>query len=123
MTKRVDQPFDEAVWDEFCSNLQKTGRLVLANTPSEGLDKAEGFRYLARLTHHALARFIETPQPLRPEFDYRSPKIGGDNPDYLYGSATISGQYDYRIRGQVNDAFNIGIGSYYGGLGSGSGLL
>ena len=116
-------PFDEKSWDEFCASLQEAGQQILANTPNDGLDKAEGFRYLARLTHHSLARFIEKPQPLRPIFSYNAPKIGGDNPDYLYGSATISGRYEYIIRGKINDAFNIGIGSYYGGLGSGKGLL
>jgi len=115
--------FDEKSWDEFCSNLQQAGQQILNNTPDDDLDKAEGYRYLARLTHSALGRFIESPQPLRPSFSYNSPKIGGDNPDYLYGSATISGQYDYIIRGKVNDAFNVGIGSYYGGLGAGKGLL
>lgn len=115
--------FDEKVWDDFCASLQQAGKIILANTPDDGLDKTEGFRYLARLTHHALARFIENPQPLRPSFSYNTPKIGGDNPDYLYGGATISGSHDYIIHGNINRAFNVGIGSYYGGLGSGKGLL
>lgn len=123
MSKDTNNKFSEATWDEFCSQLQQTGGKILANAPSDGLDKTEGFRYLARLTQHALDRFIEKPQPLRPKFKYNSPKIGGDNPDYLYGSATISGHHSYIIQGQVRDAFNLGIGSYYGGLGSGKGLL
>lgn len=115
-------PFDPAAWDEFCNTLQQTGRQILANTPDDGLDQTEGFRYLARLTQAGLARFIERSDPLKPAFNYNSPRIGGDNPDFLYGSASISGQYAYRIRGNREQAFNVGIGSYYGGLGAGKGL-
>ena len=115
-------PFDPASWDEFCNTLQQTGQQILANSPDNGLDQTEGFRYLARLTQAGLARFIERSDPLKPVFNYNSPRIGGDNPDFLYGSATISGQYDYRIRGKRQQAFNVGIGSYHGGLGAGKGL-
>lgn len=117
-----DSFFDPASWDEFCETLQQTGKQILANTPDRGLDQTEGFRYLARLTQAGLARFIERSNPLEPSFNYNAPRIGGDNPDFLYGSASINAQHDYRIHGNRNEAFNVGIGSYHGGLGAGKGL-
>lgn len=116
------QSFDPAAWDEFCDTLKATGQQILANTPDDGLDQTEGYRYLARLTHSALGRFVDKPQALRPKVTYNSPRIGGDNPDFVYGSCSITGSQAYRIFGNRKDAYNIGIGSYYGGLGSGKGL-
>ena len=114
--------FDPAEWDAFCDGLKKTGQQIMAHTPDNGLDQTEGFRYLARLTQHALGRFVERGNPLAPQFDYNAPRIGGDNPDFVYASASIRGGHRYCIRGRREQAFNIGFGSYYGGLGSGQGL-
>ncbi|MCZ6830166.1 MAG: DUF1214 domain-containing protein [Gammaproteobacteria bacterium] len=118
-----DDIFDDSSWNEFCDNLKNVGQQILRNAPDSELDTAEGFRYLARITSHALGRFVERPNPLRPQISYISPRIGGDNPDFLYGSCTISGEHDYVLRGNREQAYNVGIGSYYGGLGSGKGLL
>ena len=117
-----EEVFDNSSWNAFCDQLRGAGEQILANAPTDNLDRAEGFRYLARLTSHALGRYTERPNPLRPQFDYRAPRIGGDNPDFLYGSASITGAREYVIRGNRQQAFNVGFGSYYGGLGSGKGL-
>ncbi|MEM1140999.1 MAG: hypothetical protein AAGI88_00290 [Pseudomonadota bacterium] len=117
-----DQAFKPESWDEFCDQLKQLGQTIVANSPDQGLDQTEGFRYLARLTQNALGRFTERPNPLRPAINYGSPRIGGDNPDFIYGSIAVRGGQRYRIRGNRRDAFNIGFGSYYGGLGSGKGL-
>ncbi len=114
--------FDDSSWNAFCDQLRAAGKQILEHAPADNLDRAEGFRYLSRLTSHALGRFSERPNPMRPSISYSSPRIGGDNPDFLYGSCTISGQQEYLIRGHRHEAFNIGIGSYYGGLGAGKGL-
>ncbi|MEH6593798.1 MAG: DUF1214 domain-containing protein [Halioglobus sp.] len=118
-----DELFSERSWNEFCDNLRDAGQQIMAAAPDSELDRVEGIRYLARLTSHALGRFTERPDPSNPEISYRSPRIGGDNPDFLYGSCTISGEHDYILRGNREQAFNVGIGSYYGGLGAGKGLL
>jgi len=115
--------FDNSSWNAFCDQLRDAGEQILANAPDSELDRVEGFRYLARLTSHALGRFSERPNPARPEISYNAPRIGGDNPDFLYGSCTIRGEHDYVLRGNREQAYNVGIGSYYGGLGSGKGLL
>lgn len=116
------EPPAAAAWNELCQTLQSAGQRILAHAPQDALDQAEGYRYLARLTRHALRQFIETPQPLRPVFDFEAPKIGGDNPDFVYCTARISGAHDYRIEGHRRDCHNLGIGSYSGGLGTGAGL-
>ena len=38
-------------WDAFCDTLKSAGQTILAEgQPSAQLDRAEGFRYLSRLT-------------------------------------------------------------------------
>jgi hypothetical protein len=111
-----------AVWEEFCDALKRSGELVLENGRDETFERAEGYRYLARVTRHALKSFIDPPDPARPCFDHDTPRIAGDNPDFRYGTCAVNGAWDYRIRGRRNDAFDIGIGSYYGGLGTKQGL-
>ena len=115
-----EELFDDSSWNAFCDQLRSAGQQILEQAPEDNLDRAEGFRYLARLTSHALGRFTERPNPTRPAISYVSPRIGGDNPDFLYGSCTVSGKHQYLIRGRRQQAFNIGIGVYYGGLGSGA---
>ncbi len=118
----LDKVRSGVVWEEFCDALKQSGQLVLDNGRDDPLERAEGFRYLARMTRHALKTFIDRPDPERPHFDFDSPRIGGDNPDFRYGSCAVKGRWDYRIRGRRNDASDIGIGSYYGGLGTKDGL-
>lgn len=118
----LDKVRSGEIWQEFCDALKQSGQLVLDNGRDEPLERAEGFRYLARITRHALKSLIDRPDPARPCFDFDTPRIGGDNPDFRYGTCAVKGRWDYRIRGRRNDAFDIGIGSYYGGLGTREGL-
>ena len=91
-------------WEDFCDALKGAGQTILADdSPSNSLDRAEGFRYLSRLTRAALETFVEYADPLAPELHrpvHETAKIGADNPDNHYQHASISGRYDYRIRGQ-----------------------
>ena len=119
----MDEPLlDASSWNAFCDQLRQAGQQILENAPDSNLDRAEGFRYLSRLTANALGRFSERPDPLRPQISYQPVRIGGDNPDFLYGSCSVSGTRQYLIRGHRQQAFNVGIGAYFGGLGSGQGL-
>ena len=122
MSNRNNELFEPMIWKNFCDQLDKTGNFIIENSPSDSLNLSEGYRYLARLVNYSLGKFIETPNLAKPIIDYNSPKIGGDNPDFLYGQCAISGKLDYRISGVKNDAFNINFGSYFGGLGSDTGL-
>jgi hypothetical protein len=71
-------------------------------TPATELDRAEGWRYLSRLTRVGLEMMLEFGNPDFPVFyqaSNTSIKIGGDNPDNVYWNATIAGDRDYRLRG------------------------
>ena len=122
MSDASEDLFDPINWDDYCNQLLKIGNEIIKNSPENALDRVEGYRYLARLVNYSLSKFLDPPNIERPIIDYNSPRIGGDNPDFLYGQILISGSNDYRIHGNKNDAFNISFGSYYGGLGSDKGL-
>src|SRR5262245_35058788 len=90
-------------WEEFCDTLKSAGKTILAEgSPSSALDRAEGFRYLSRLTRAALETFVEYADPLAPVLHrpvHETAKIGADNPDNYYQHATLSGAHEYRITG------------------------
>jgi hypothetical protein len=91
------------VWEEFCDRLKEAGQIVLRpETPSGELDRAEGWRYLSRLTRMALEVCFENSDPDFPtllNIPNATAKVGADNPDNLYLTASISGDREYRLRG------------------------
>lgn len=110
-------------WAEFCDALKAAGDLVLSHSaPDDPLERAEGFRYLSRLARGGLEAFVENADPrfprLRPLPD--QVKIGADNPDNHYQSASISGRYDYRLRGRRGTVNYLGFGAYSGNYGQGT---
>lgn len=122
MTDAVEKVISGESWVEFCDMLKSAGQLVLENSADDELERAEGFRYLARLLAGALNDGID-PVPLNPpQLNYRKTRIGADNPDFKYGSIRISGKAIYRISGKKNDAYNFNIGAFHGSLGSSQGL-
>jgi hypothetical protein len=109
---------DEAVrtgraWSEFCRALERAGQVVLADAaPDAQLDRAEGFRYLSRLTREMLYSCVDNADPDRPRFhELDLVKIGADNPDNVYLSATIRGDRQYRITGRRGTIAYFSIGS------------
>jgi hypothetical protein len=90
-------------WEEFCDCLKAAGQTILRpETPATEIDRAEGFRYLTRLTRAALERMMEFADPDFPVFyalSHETIKIGSDNPDNTYRNCIISGDRDYRITG------------------------
>ena len=111
-----------AVWDEFCERLKRAGRLVIEAAPDDAFDRAEGLRYVGRIARYGLDSFIERSDPASPAVTSGLPKLGGDNPDYLYASAPLSGAHEYVLRGNLGDARYVGIGSYTGDVGTAEGL-
>jgi len=106
-----DNPQDEsfrAAWDAFCDELKEAGELVFRDTaPSADIDRAKGFRLLARNIALGLQFHLENADPLCPELlHYFDPlrKQGGDNADALYVGAPINGTSNYRISGQRGSA-------------------
>ena len=94
MTSSADDAvLSGAAWREFCSALADAGDVVLRDSaPGTVLDRAEGFRYLARLTRNALYATLENSDPDRPRMQGLDlVKIGADNPDNVYHSAPVRG--------------------------------
>jgi hypothetical protein len=99
----VDRIMSGKSWEDFCDTLKSAGQTILAEgSPDAPLDRAEGFRYLSRLTRAALETFLEYADPLAPVLHrpvHETAKIGADNPDNYYQHATLSGEHEYRITG------------------------
>ena len=90
-------------WEQFCDQLKDVGRVVLRpETPCTEIDRAEGWRYLARLTRMALEVCFENSDPDFPtllNIPHATAKAGADNPDNLYFTAPIRGGREYRLQG------------------------
>jgi hypothetical protein len=113
---------DGRSWADFCDTLKSAGDVILRDSsPSDPFERAEGFRYLSRLTRVALESYIEFADPMAPVLrrpSHETVKIGADNPDNRYQSAAISGAHDYRITGTRNTVHYLGLGTYVGNYGS-----
>ncbi|MEM1110452.1 MAG: DUF1214 domain-containing protein [Pseudomonadota bacterium] len=106
-----DNPNDEklkASWDSFCDDLKSASELVFRDsTPASDIDRAKGFRLLARNIALGLQFNLENNDPDFPELlHYFDPlrKQGGDNTDALYVGAPINGEHTYRISGKRGTA-------------------
>jgi hypothetical protein len=110
-------------WSDFCDNLKRAGEEIHAGAPDDDFDRAEGYRYLARLTQHFLRSSLEESDPAKAILSTTSPKIGLDNPDYVYAGARLSPKYTYRLSGEMNDAALLSIGIFSGSLGTPKGLI
>jgi len=108
-------------WEEFCDTIKMAGYLILKNSPDDPLTRAEGFRYLSRLTRIALEAFLEYDDPLAPVLFrpvHETVKMGADNPDNFYQWASISGNYEYILKGNRGTVHYLGIGTYTGHYGT-----
>ncbi len=110
-------------WAEFCDTIKAAGQVILAEGhPETALERAEGFRYLSRLTRAALEAFVEHADPLAPTLFrpvHETIKMGADNPDNYYQWAALSGAEAYRIRGKRGSIHYLGFGTYAGFYGGG----
>ena len=90
-------------WAEFCDRLKDAGQVILRpEAPATEINRAEGWRYLSRLTRVALEMMLEHADTDFPSFysaSHPTAKIGADNPDNLYFNATVTGDREYRLRG------------------------
>lgn len=118
----ADRIMSGATWADFCDTLKRAGDVVLREgSPQDPFDRAEGFRYLSRLTRVALESYIEFADPSAPVLRrpaHETVKIGADNPDNHYQSAAISGQHEYRLWGTRGTIYYLGFGTYAGRYGS-----
>ena len=109
-------------WEEFCDLLRAAGKRIIDETsPADPFDRAEGYRYLSRLTRAALETFLEGADPLAPELRrtaHETIKMGADNPDNYYMSAPIRGRHEYRITGTRGTVHYLGFGTQAGNYGA-----
>ncbi|RAS66022.1 uncharacterized protein DUF1214 [Lentzea atacamensis] len=103
----------DQAWSQFCRALEKAGEVICADgAPDTPLDRAEGYRYLARLTREMLYSCLDNADPDFPRFHQLDlVKIGADNPDNVYLSANIRGDRTYRITGTRGSIAYFSIGS------------
>jgi hypothetical protein len=117
-SKAADRVQSGQVWFDFCDELKKAGEVILRDrSPSDPLDRAEGWRYLSRLTRLALEQSVEHNDPMAPTFyrlSHETAKIGADNPDAYYQNAIIDGRHDYKITGTRGAVEYLGMGTYSG---------
>jgi hypothetical protein len=113
---------DGRTWEEFCDSLKAAGSVILGDgSPQDPFDRAEGFRYLARLTRAGLESFLECADPLAPELRcvaHETVKMGADNPDNYYQSAPVNGKCEYKISGTRGTVHYLGFGSQAGNYGA-----
>ncbi|MBQ76960.1 MAG: hypothetical protein CL692_00105 [Cellvibrionales bacterium] len=109
-------------WNEFCDLLKAAGQFVIDNSVEDELERSEGFRYLARLLASSLQDSVEPPSLTPPTIQYRTTRIGADNPDFVYASVPIRGNLTYRITGCLNDCYQFNVGAFHGRLGTAEGL-
>ena len=118
----IERIVDGRTWDAFCDSLKAAGTVVLdAGTPEDAFTRAEGWRYLTRLTRAALETFVEASDAQAPAFRQATGptiKMGMDNPDNVYLSAPVNGSYEYRISGTRGTVYYLGFGSQAGNYGA-----
>jgi hypothetical protein len=103
MSDPVEKIRNAEAWSEFCELLKKAGEVILReDLETSDFDRGEGHRYLSRLLRAGLHSFAEGTGPVHAEFRPMPPlvKMGLDNPDNFYVSASVDPRYDYRIRGK-----------------------
>jgi hypothetical protein len=118
-TERI---LDGTSWSEFCRALERAGSVVLRpGSPRDAFDRAEGWRYLTRLTRLAAEAFLECADPRAPVLRrpaHETAKLGADNPDNHYLAAAVSGRLEYRVWGRRGSVHYLGFGTYAGRYGS-----
>lgn len=121
-TESVQRILDGRSWEEFCDTLKAAGSIVLSeSSPDDPFNRAEGWRYLTRLTRAAFETFVEAGDAQAPEFHrtaHETIKMGMDNPDNIYQSCSINGKYRYRITGTRGTVHYLGFGTQKGNYGA-----
>lgn len=126
-TKNAEQRvLDGSVWDDFCDSLKEAGKVIQSEkAPGDAFNKAEGYRYLARLLRAGLESFLEHGDPAFPELRcpaHTTIKMGADNPDNFYQNASIDPAYDYRITGTRGTVDYLGFGTVINRYATGGGM-
>ncbi len=115
LTESEQRVVDGTAWEEFCDALKEAGKIVQSEkAPKDPFNQAEGYRYLSRLLRGGLESFLEHRDPLFPVLRsgaHTTIKLGADNPDNRYESASINPVYDYKLSGTRGTVDYLGIGT------------
>jgi hypothetical protein len=118
----AERILDGTTWAEFCDQLKAAGAHVLdERVPMDAFHRAEGYRYLSRLTRAALETFVEDADPQAPVLlrtCHETIKMGADNPDNYYMNAPVSGKYEYKLSGTRGTVHYLGFGTQAGNYGA-----
>lgn len=92
-----------AAWEDFCEQLKLAGTIVdHFDDEANELDRAEWYRFMARLTRNGLERFLENCEPARPrlrDVPWRQ-SINFQSPDQDHLLAEfVDGSHDYVVTG------------------------
>ncbi|MGI9287188.1 MAG: DUF1214 domain-containing protein [Pseudomonadales bacterium] len=113
-------------WAEFCDALKEAGAIIQSEkAPQDPFSQAEGYRYLTRLLRGGLESFLEHSDPAFPQLRcgaHETIKLGADNPDNRYESASIKAQYEYRITGKRGTVDYLGFGTVINKYASGGSM-
>ena len=113
-----------AAWSEMLGALGESGESICArDAAADGLETAEGFRFLTRLYVATAEMFLENGDRSRPAFTrLMTPtrKFFGDNPDTIYDYAPLSGRQRFRIKGTRGACLYLSF-CVYGGAFAGQG--
>lgn len=127
LTDAEQRVVDGSIWDEFCDALKEAGKIVQSEgAPQDAFNQAEGYRYLTRLLRGGLESFLEHRDPAFPQLRcgaHETIKLGADNPDNRYESASINPQYDYRITGTRGTVDYLGFGTVINKYASGGSMV
>ncbi|MGI9296219.1 MAG: DUF1214 domain-containing protein [Pseudomonadales bacterium] len=126
MSEAEQRIVDGTAWSEFCDALKQAGKIIQSDkAPKDPFSQAEGYRYLTRLLRGGLESFLEHNDPAFPQLRcgaHETIKLGADNPDNRYESASIKAQYDYRITGTRGTVDYLGFGTVINKYASGGSM-
>jgi len=111
-------------WAGFCDALSDAGRLIEERS-GDDLERAEGYRFLARLARGGLYSSLEAGNARFPVVAGLPDmvKIGSDNPDGLYQTAPIDGRLRYRVSGTRGTVHYLSFSAFAGNYGAGQDRL
>ena len=122
----TDRVLSGAAWADFCDALKEAGELLNApRAPQDAFNRAEGYRYLTRMLRAGLESFLETGGADFPVLRcpvHETIKMGADNPDNYYQSASINPRHDYRITGTRGSVDYLGFGTVINRYSTGGGM-
>ena len=115
---------DGSAWADFCDSLKAAGALIEQRSDND-LERAEGYRFLTRLLRGGLHSYFEGGDPRHPVITTMPDqvKIGSDNPDSRYQTASIDGRRNYRITGSRGTVHYLSISAFAGNYGAGQDRL